>query len=215
MSLKVVVLGSNGFVGSRLSLNLSKLTHLHISPTQTLPLDKIILFDVCAPQNDHFRRTISADPRCQFVCGDLCDKDTVMRLLDPQNTFTRVTVIHLAAVLSGKSETDFDLGMKVNLLGTLNVMDCLRETTRTHSILGGVPQIYFYSSTDYALCFNDTNRTIPTNEESFRLSPVSYGCQKACIEILVSDYTRKGFLDGRVGRFAAVIGTMSRSQISH
>merc|ERR1712070_971286 len=58
----------------------------------------------------------------------------------------------------------------------------------------------------YVTCFNKFNKTNPCTEESFRLSPVSYGCQKACVELLVCDYTRKGFLDGRVGRLSAVIG---------
>lgn len=70
----------------------------------------------------------------------------------------------------------------------------------------GAPQIYAYVSTDYVACFNEQNRTHPVTEESFRLSPVSYGVQKACNELLISDYTRKGFMDGRVGRLSAVIG---------
>ena len=206
MSLKLVVLGSNGFVGSRLCLKLSTLKKFYISPTEQVTLGKIILFDVNESKDQYFKDKIASDPRCEFIYGDISDKSTVLKLLDPENRYTRVTVIHLAAVLSGYCEQDFDLGMKVNLYGTLNVLEALRQITKEKSILGGKPQIYFYSSTDYTLCFNDTNRAIPTNEESFRLSPVSYGCQKACVEILVSDYTRKGFIDGRVGRFAAVIG---------
>lgn len=115
---------------------------------------------------------------------------------------TRVTVIHLAAILSGYAEENFDLGMKVNLHGTLNVMEVLRGLC---PLLGG-PQVYTYVSTDYVACFNEYNQTHPVTEESFRLSPVSYGCQKACCELLICDYSRKGFLDGRVGRLSAVIG---------
>ena len=83
-------------------------------------------------------------------------------------------MLHLAALLSGYAEENFDLGMKVNLHGTLNVMERVRE-------LGaklGAPQIYLYVSTDYVACFNEYNRTHPVTEESFRLSPVSYGVQK-------------------------------------
>ena len=206
MSLKIVVLGSNGFIGSRLCLKLSTLKKFYISPTEQISLDKIILFDINESKDNYFKNKILSDPRCEFIYGDICDKQTIIKVLDPQMIYTRVTVIHLAAVLSGYCEQNFDLGMKVNLYGSLNVIESLREITKTKSILNGKPQIYFYSSTDYTLCFNDTNRKIPTNEESFRLSPVSYGCQKACMEILISDYTRKGFIDGRVGRFAAVIG---------
>lgn len=70
----------------------------------------------------------------------------------------------------------------------------------------GAPQIYLFTSTDYVACYNETNKAAPVSEESFRLSPVSYGVQKACVELLLCDYTRKGFIDGRVGRLSAVLG---------
>merc|ERR1719174_1740082 len=70
----------------------------------------------------------------------------------------------------------------------------------------GTPQIYVFTSTDYVAAYNDANKITPVSEESFRLSPVSYGVQKACIELLVCDYSRKGFSDGRVARISAVIG---------
>lgn len=142
-----------------------------------------------------------ADPRVTVSLGDLCDETTIETLLLPEGC-DRVITIHLAALLSGYAEDNFDLGMKVNLYGTLNVM----ERVRARSAAMGSPQTYCYVSTDYVACFNDYNRTHAVTEESFRLSPVSYGCQKACNEILISDYTRKGFLDGRVARLSAVIG---------
>jgi len=141
------------------------------------------------------------DPRVEIVIGDLCEKETMNRTLDPGDC-TRVTTIHLAALLSGDSEDKFDLGMKINLYGTINVMEAVRALGPK---LGG-PQIYVYTSTDYVAAFNDYNKKHPVTEESFRLSPVSYGVQKACNELLVCDYTRKGFIDGRVGRLSAVIG---------
>ena len=73
------------------------------------------------------------------------------------------------------------------MFGTLNVMERVRKVGEA----AGTPQTYVYASTDYVACFNEYNRTHPVTEESFRLSPVSYGCQKACCEILISDYTRK------------------------
>merc|ERR1712070_769049 len=68
------------------------------------------------------------------------------------------------------------------------------------------PQVYVFTSTDYVTCFNRNNRSKATNEESFRLSPVSYGIQKAANELFICDYSRKGFIDGRVARISAVIG---------
>ena len=92
--------------------------------------------------------------------------------------------------------------MEINVHGTFNVMDRMREV----STRMGSPQQYIYVSTDYVNCFNEFNRTNPVTEESFRLSPVSYGVQKAAMELFICDYSRKGFIDGRVGRISAVIG---------
>jgi len=144
---------------------------------------------------------LKKDPRVEIVIGDLCSPTDIGRAVDPKGA-TRVTTIHLAALLSGNSEDNFDLGMKINLYGTLNVMENVRALKQKL----GAPQIYVYSSTDYVAAYNEYNKTHPVSEESFRLSPVSYGVQKACNELLVCDYTRKGFLDGRVGRLSAVIG---------
>jgi len=198
MSLKVVIIGAGGLVGTRLSQSLLAVQKFHISPTQTLPLKKIVLFDVVATG---IPASCKQDPRVEVLIGDLCEKEIIQKALDP-GSCTHVTTIHLAALLSGNSEENFDLGMKINLFGTLNVMEGVRGVS---SKLGS-PQIYVYTSTDYVSAFNEYNKTHPVTEESFRLSPVSYGVQKACNELLVSDYTRKGFLDGRVARLSAVIG---------
>lgn len=204
MSLKVVVIGGNGFVGQKVSSSLSLLSRMNISPNMDYSLDKIIIFDVNDP-SEIFRNSLSSDSRIEFVKGDLCDRNTMLNVLNPQdgnNNYDRVTVIHLAAILSGPSEKNFDLSMKVNVFGTLNVVECMRSISNKL----GSPQIYFYASTDYTLAYIPINQNNATNEESFRLSPVSYGCQKAAMEILISDYTRKGFIDGRVGRFCGILG---------
>ncbi|CAH1773730.1 unnamed protein product [Owenia fusiformis] len=199
MSLKVVILGAGGLVGTRLCLKIVQLQEMHINPTESLPLKKIVMFD--AMELKTIPDSIKGDARVSVMIGDLCDKTIMAKAVEPDGC-TRVTVIHLAAVLSGYAEENFDLGMKVNLHGTLNVMECMRGLVTEL----GQPQIYVYVSTDYVCCFNDYNKNNPVNEESFRLSPVSYGIQKSCIELLMCDYTRKGFLDGRVARLSAVIG---------
>jgi len=195
---KVVVLGAGGLVGIRLCQRLLSLQQMHVSPSVVLPLKSIVLFDVNEKSIPDFLKT---DPRIEVVIGDLCSPQDIHRAIAPKGC-TRVTTIHLAALLSGNSEDNFDLGMKINLYGTLNVIECIRALKDK---LGG-PQIYVYSSTDYVACFNEYNKTHPVTEESFRLSPVSYGVQKACNELLICDYTRKGFIDGRVARLSAVIG---------
>eukprot|EP00039_Didymoeca_costata_P024874 m.11778 g.11778 ORF g.11778 m.11778 type:complete len:347 (-) comp4522_c0_seq1:906-1946(-) len=197
--LKVVVIGAGGLVGARLSKALVAKKTMHISSKEEIPLTKIVLFDKNSPKE--MDKAISGDPRVQVVTGDLCDKGQMTLLLKPEGC-QAVTVMHLAALLSGYSEENFDLGMKINLFGTLNVMECVRDLLTEL----GKPQIYMYVSTDYVACYNEYNKTHSVTEESFRLSPVSYGVQKACNELLISDYTRKGFMDGRVCRLSAVIG---------
>eukprot|EP00041_Stephanoeca_diplocostata_P031537 m.984365 g.984365 ORF g.984365 m.984365 type:complete len:346 (+) comp23978_c0_seq6:45-1082(+) len=199
MAGKIVVLGAGGLVGARLCTLIAKEENLFFSPTESVPLTKIVLFDMNEPKA--VSAEVLKDPRVSVVLGDLTDKETMTKLVAPDGC-TRVSVIHLAALLSGYAEEDFDLGMKVNLFGTLNVVECIRAVGTEL----GTPQIYTYVSTDYVACYNEYNKTHPVTEESFRLSPVSYGCQKACCELLISDYTRKGFVDGRVGRLSAVIG---------
>jgi nucleoside-diphosphate-sugar epimerase len=199
MSAKVVVIGAGGLVGARLCRKLVELKEINVGPNTVLPLAKLVLFDKNEPTA--LDDVVKGDARVTIEQGDLCDMETIRKILLPDGC-TRVTVMHLAALLSGYSEDNFDLGMKINLFGTINVIECVRELTEP---LGG-PQIYMYVSTDYVAMFNDYNKTHPVTEESFRLSPVSYGVQKACNELLISDYTRKGFIDGRVSRLSAVIG---------
>jgi len=200
MSLQVVVLGAGGLVGFRLAQKMQALERMHISPSVELPLERIVLVD----QRDcsDTLAPILIDKRFHMEVGDLCEKEFLDRICSPAEGITAVTVLHLAAMLSGNSEEDFDGAMRVNLQGPITVMNTLRSI----SAKLGRPQNYLFVSTDYVTCFNATNRANPVNEESFRLSPVSYGCQKACVELLVCDYTRKGFIDGRVGRLSAVIG---------
>jgi nucleoside-diphosphate-sugar epimerase len=202
MSVKVVVLGAGGLVGARMIDDLVRRNTFAVGDGSktALPLEKIVLFDVRDISGD-LSAEQSADTRVSCVAGDLTDRVTLDAVFAPDGC-TRVTVIQLAAVLSGYAESDFELGMKVNLQGAIGVMDALRAVGEK---LGG-PQIYLFTSTDYVTAYNATNKAMPTNEESFRLSPVSYGVQKACVELLLCDYSRKGFIDGRVGRLSAVLG---------
>ena len=197
-SVKIVIIGAGGLVGSRLSEKLVALKRLHVSPSEDLPLAKIVLFDMHAPK---LTDAVAADPRVEVQTGDLTDRATIDKALDPDGC-TRVTTIQLAALLSGYAEDNFDLGMKVNLHGSLGIMEAVRSLGERL----GTPQIYLFTSTDYVAAFNAANQATPVSEESFRLSPVSYGVQKACVELLLCDFSRKGYIDGRVGRLSAVLG---------
>ena len=199
MSIKVVIVGAGGLVGLRMVEALVAMKEFGLGGTETLPLGEIVLFDMRDISGD--LGALASDSRVRCVAGDLTDRPTLDKLFAPDGA-TRVTVIQLAAVLSGYAESNFELGMKVNLHGAIGVMDALRAVGEK---LGG-PQVYVFTSTDYVAAYNEANKATPVTEESFRLSPVSYGVQKACVELLLCDYSRKGFVDGRVGRLSAVLG---------
>ncbi len=95
-------------------------------------------------------------------------------------------IYHLAAIVSGQAEAEFDLGMRVNLQGSLNVLQGARS-------LGTCPQVIFTSSV--AVYGGDVPAMI---EDWTALNPqTSYGAQKAAAEFFVTDMSRKGFIDGR------------------
>jgi len=97
-----------------------------------------------------------------------------------------------ASVVSGGAEADFDLGYAVNLDGGRNVLEAARKT-------GRCPKVIFTSS----LAVYGGERSI---DDSTALTPqTSYGTQKAIGELMVNDYTRKGFLDGRTLRLPTIV----------
>eukprot|EP00756_Hemistasia_phaeocysticola_P043772 Hpha_TRINITY_DN17342_c0_g1::TRINITY_DN17342_c0_g1_i1::g.137867::m.137867 len=199
MSAKVVVLGAGGLVGIRLCEKLVAMQKFAVSRSEEIPLRRVVLFDMKPPAE--MPEWIIKDPRVKIETGDLTDRATLRKVLAPEGC-SHVTTIQLAALLSGYAEADFDLGMKVNLQGAIGVMEEVRALGR---VLGR-PQVYLFCSTDYVAAYNSYNKEHPVTEESFRLSPVSYGVQKACVELLLCDYSRKGFIDGRVARLSAVLG---------
>jgi len=96
-------------------------------------------------------------------------------------------IFHLAAIVSGEAEIDFDKGYRINLLGTLGLLEAIRRAGDDYH-----PKLVFTSSIAvFGAPFPDS---IP---DEFHLTPLtSYGTQKAICELLLADYTRKGFLDG-------------------
>lgn len=106
-------------------------------------------------------------------------------------------VVHLAAIVSGEAEADFDKGYAVNLDGTRGLLEAIRaEGLRAP----WVPRVVFASSIAvFGAPFPDP---IP---EAFHLTPLtSYGTQKAIGELLLADYTRRGILDGVGIRFPTI-----------
>jgi nucleoside-diphosphate-sugar epimerase len=206
-SAQLVILGGCGFVARRFLAEVLKQhppgsSGFAVSKELSVPLKSITLVDIRGSLDD-FGTEVMRDGRVGFTAGDLCDEKFIASAIGRKEAAQHIVVVHLAALLSGNSEQNFDLAMQVNLYSPLKVMERMRSIGTEGD---GILPVYLFISSDYVFCFNEFNRTHLCNEESFRLSPVSSGCQKACVEIMVCDYTRKGFINGRVARLGGVIG---------
>src|SRR3984893_1497273 len=104
-------------------------------------------------------------------------------------------IFHLAAIVSGEAESDFEKGYRINLDGTRALIEAIRRVGQ-----GYKPQVIYTSSIAvFGAPFPDA---IP---DEFHLTPLTcYGTQKAIGELLLADYTRRGFLDGVGLRFPTI-----------
>ena len=173
--MRIVVTGGCGFLGRRVALRL----------LERRDVEELVLFD-----NTPSPAPLPEDPRLRLVTGDIADGETVRRVISPG---TR-SVFHLAAVVSGEAEADTDLGYRVNLDGTRMVLDACRA-------LATCPRVVFASS---LAVYGGTMP--PAVGDDTPLTPqTSYGTQKSIGELLVNDYSRKGFVDGRALRLPTVV----------
>merc|ERR1711998_280976 len=104
-----------------------------------------------------FKKKYSDDKRIDFYEGDLTCIETMEKVLKPENNCDNIACIHLAALLSGYAEDNFDLGLKVNFHGTLNIMDRMKDLQKKLK----KKLTYVYTSTDYVCCFNEKNKKSP------------------------------------------------------
>jgi nucleoside-diphosphate-sugar epimerase len=191
--MKVLITGGAGFLGQQLVARLLADGRIRMSgfgagaaaasgPARNEPVTGITCFD----QVEGAIR----DPRVRNVAGDVSDAALLRTLIDAETG----VVVHLAAVVSGTAEADFDLGMRVNVDGTRHLLEACRA-------VGHQPRLLFSSSIAVfggALPPVVADATTPTPQGS-------YGAQKLIGEILVQDYTRKGFVDGRSVRVPTVV----------
>ena len=184
--MKVLITGGGGFLGRQLAETIARAGHLDLADAagtrRAQAVERITCFDV-VPGAAEGRGIVN-------VAGDITDPKTVASLIDADTG----VVIHLAAVVSGTAEADFDLGMRVNLDGTRHLLEACRR-------VGQKPRLLFSSS--IAVFGGDlppvvTDATTPTPQGS-------YGIQKLMGELLVQDYTRKGYIDGRSVRVPTVV----------
>ena len=169
--MKVLIIGGGGFLGQKLVAKLAERGTL-----RGAAVEGVTLADLTAPA------LITAAFPVDGVALDIANPDAVRAVVGRGYD----VIFHLAAIVSGQAEAEFDTGMAVNLMGSINVFEAARET-------GAAPVVVFTSS--IAVYGGPTPDPIPDDQA---LNPqTSYGAQKAAAELLLTDYSRKGFLDGR------------------
>jgi nucleoside-diphosphate-sugar epimerase len=186
-SMKVVITGGAGFVGLLLGQRLAALGRITNSKGETRSIEEIVLFDIALPDS----QPKSLDKRIRFETGEISDAHTVRRLIDRKD----ISIFHLASVLSGGGEQDFDLAIRVNLHGNLNVLEAARA-------LASKPKVVFASS---IAVFGGSHMPKTVGDMTKQTPQTTYGMTKSIGELLINDYTRKGFIDGRSARLPTVI----------
>src|SRR6266478_3075165 len=179
--MRVVITGGAGFLGSRLARSILERGQLTDASGARRDVKKLVLIDVVQPS--------VTDPRVESNTGDLADPALIDRALTPETD----SVFHLAAVVSGQAEAEFDTGMHVNLDATRALLERCRKLARP-------PKFVFASS----LAVFGGPLPDPVPDDAPVTPPTSYGTQKAIGELLVYDMTRKGFIDGRSLRLPTV-----------
>jgi nucleoside-diphosphate-sugar epimerase len=183
--MKVVITGGAGFLGRRLAHRLLQQGTLAGPSGTTETIDTLVLLDMVRPEPSS-----ATDARLRVMTGDITDRTVLAQVIDAQTT----SVFHFAAVVSAAAEADFDLGMRINLDGTLAVLDACRALPRP-------PRLIFTSS---IATFGGPLPEV-VDDATPQTPQTSYGAQKVIGEILVNDYSRKGFVDGRAVRLPTVV----------
>jgi D-erythronate 2-dehydrogenase len=128
--------------------------------------------------------------RVRYVAGDITDRDVLRDAMRERVD----CVFHLASVPGGRSESDFELGLRGNLEGTVSLFESLRGQ-------GAPPKVVFASTIGvYGVPLPDV-----IDEQTAASPSMSYGAHKLIGEILVSDYSRRGFIDGRSLRLPGIV----------
>jgi len=167
----ILITGAAGMIGRKLVARL-----VADGALSGRDIDKLTLVDVVAPQQPE-----KFSGQAEIVAADIADPAAVRAMVAGRPD----VIFHLAGVVSGEAELDFEKGMRVNLDGSRLLFDAVRR-------LDYRPRLVFSSS--IAVFGAPFPHAIG---DDFHLTPLtSYGTQKAATELLLADYTRRGFLDG-------------------
>ena len=181
--MNILVTGAAGFLGRRLIEALLLRGSLTDRTGQSRPIEQIVAFDMV-------ELTGINDPRVKVVCGDIANAHVLERLIDANTD----SIFHLAAVVSSQAEADFELGMRINFSATQHMLERVRQ-------LGTCPKWVMTSSV--AVFGGQLPEQVPDNQVWAPQS--SYGTQKAMNDLLLADYSRRAFVDGRSLRMPTIV----------
>ena len=185
--MKVVITGGAGFIGVRLAEKVLARSRLTGPSGIEEPIDELVLFDAIPPRTElpalkKFGKT---------VVGSIADPAVVKALINRPD----ICVFHLASIISATGEREFDLALQVNLDGTRYLLEACRH-------LGSRPRFVFTSSN---AVFGPPAMSARVDDKTKQTPQTTYGVTKAIAELLINDYTRKGFVDGRSARLPTVV----------
>ncbi len=175
----VLIIGAAGMIGHRLAARLGAQPVLGGQS-----VTRMTLVDMVAPNAP------DAAMPCETVAGSIEDAEIRRRILAGRPE----VIFQLAAVVSGAAEADFDLGWRINVAAVQALYEDIRR-------IGYSPRLITTSSV--AVFGGDLPDPVP---DTHHLSPQSsYGAQKAVGELILADFTRKGFIDGRTVRLPTIV----------
>ena len=179
--MKILITGGGGFLGARLARTL-----LATGQLDGKAVSGLMLTDQQAPPAD-----LVAQSKVHVRTGPLLAQVADLAAWQPDAVF------HLASAVSGECEDDFDLGLRSNIDSTRALLDAFRHAKHA-------PRFVFSSSV--AVYGPDPAHHWPgvVSDDTLPTPQTSYGIHKLICEHLVSDYTRKGYIDGRSARLMTV-----------
>src|SRR5262249_31933370 len=178
----ILITGAAGMIGRKMTERLARDGTLNGRPSERLTLTDVI----APPKPGTFAGAVHAS------ASDIAAPGVAEKLVAGRPD----VVFHLAGVVSAEAEVDFEKGYRVNLDGTRGLLEAIRQAGN-----GYKPRAVFTSSIAvFGAPFPDA---IP---DEFHLTPLtSYGTQKAMCELMLADYTRRGFLDGVGLRLPSIV----------
>jgi nucleoside-diphosphate-sugar epimerase len=178
--MNILITGSNGFVGRKLVQQLLREGRIGAG---SAPFTTLTLVDLGGAPG-------LTDPRVRYVEGSISNGDVLGRAFaEPVHQ-----VFHLASIPGGAAEKNFALGLDVNLRATLAMLELLRERgTGARFVFASTVAVY-------------GARLPALIDDSTPLRPgLSYGAHKLVDEILIQDYSRRGWIDGRIVRLPGIV----------